>query len=114
MLPRVAAEEGASKSVGTAVAGAGAGVGVGVLAFVDAGVDSAVPAVPPAVAAPATPRADVDIVEVEPKTEPVVVVDGVACDDVRDGEPNEKPMLPALGGGGDDFSLPPGETPNPN
>jgi hypothetical protein len=86
---------------------AGAGAGVGVLAFVDAGVDSVVP--------PAA--APVDVIDANPKTEPgaaVVVVDVVVCDDVRDGEPNEKPTLPALGGGGDDPSLAPGDTPNPN
>jgi hypothetical protein len=88
-------------------------VGVGVLAFVDAGVESVVP---PAAAA-AAPGADVDGIDAKPKTEPGAAVDvvvDVACDDVRDGEPNEKPTLPALGGGGDDPSLPPGATPNPN
>ena len=110
VLPRVAAEEPASRNA--AVAGANAGVGV--LAFVDAGVDSTVPVVP---AVPAAPEADVDVVDGKPKTEPgavVVVVDVVPCDDVRDGEPNEKPTLPALGGGGDDPSLAPGATPKPN
>lgn len=91
-----------------------AGAGVGVLAFVDAGVDSTpvVPAVLPAAAAAATPELDV-----KPKTGPeaaAVVVDVAPCDDVRDGEPNEKPTLPALGGGGDDPSRAPGATPNPN
>jgi len=97
--------------VGTAVPGAGAGVGA--LAFVDAGVDSVVP---PAAAVEAdAPRADVGAIDAKPKIEPgaAVDVDG-ACDEVCDGEPNEKPTLPALGGGGDDPSLPPGETPNPN
>ena len=93
-----------------------AGAGVGVLAFVDVGVDSTVPVVVLPAAA-ATPEPDVDVVDAKPKTEPgaaVVVVDVVPCDDVRDGEPNEKPMLPALGGGGDDPSRAPGATPNPN
>jgi hypothetical protein len=36
----------------------------------------------------------------------------VVCDGVRDGEPNEKPTLPALGGG--ELSLPLEATPNPN
>jgi len=98
---RDATEEVGSRSAGTALAGAG----VGVLAFVDAGVESAVP--PPAGAA--DPKADVDVVDTDPKpkTEPGAVVDVVACDEVREGEPNENPMLPALGGGGDDPLPPP-------
>lgn len=100
-------EEDGSRSVGTALASAGAGV----LAFVDAGVESAVP--PPA--GPAGPEANVDVVDADPKpkTEPGLVVDAVACDEVREGEPNEKPTLPALAGGGDD-PLPPGAMPKPN
>jgi hypothetical protein len=87
--------------------------GAGVLAFVDAGVESAVP--PPDGAA--GPEADIDVVDAEPKpkTEPGAVVDVVPCDEVREGEPNEKPTLPALAGGGDDPLLPPpGATPKPN
>ena len=107
---RDAAAEDGSKNADTALAGAGAGV----LAFVDAGVESAVP--PPAGAA--GPEADVDVVDADPnpKTEPgAVVVDVVACDEVREGEPNEKPtMLPALGGGDDPLLPPPGATPKPN
>lgn len=109
VLPRVAAEEPASRNA----AEAGANAGVGVLAFVEAGVDSTVPVVPTVLPpAAAAPEADG-----KPKTEPgavAVVVEVVPCDDVRDGEPNEKPTLPALGGGGDDPSLAPGETPKPN
>lgn len=101
---------------------AAAGAGAGVLAFVDAGVDSdpAVlapppPPVPPAPAAPVA-EADVDVVDGKPKSNPdpgaaadVVVVD----DETWEGDPNEKPMLPAFGGV--DLSLlPPGATPNPN
>jgi hypothetical protein len=96
---RNAAEEDGSRNADMALAGAGAGV----LAFVDAGVESAVP--PPGGAA--GPVVDADP---KPKTEPGAVADVVACDEVRDGEPNEKPTLPALGGGGDD----PVATPKPN
>lgn len=106
---RDAAEEDGSRNADTALAGAGAGV----LAFVDAGVESAVPPPPRA----AGPEADADVVDVDPKpkTEPGAVVDVVACDEVREGEPNEKPTLPALGGGGDDPLPPtPGATPKPN
>jgi len=104
---RDAAEEDGSRSAGTALASAGAGV----LAFVDAGVESAVP--PPA--GPVGPEANVDVVDADPKpkTEPGLVVDAVACDEVREGEPNEKPTLLALAGGGDD-PLPPGAMPKPN
>lgn len=102
-LRDAATEEDGSRSADTALAGAGAGV----LAFVDAGVESAVP--PPAGAA--GPVVDADP---KPKTEPGAVVDVGACDEVREGEPNEKPT-PALGGGGDDpLAPPPGATPKPN
>jgi hypothetical protein len=106
--PRDAAEEDGSRNADTAPPGAGAGV----LAFVEAGVESAVP--PPAGAA--GPDADVDVVDTDPKpkTEPGPVVDVVACDEVREGEPNEKPMLPALGGGDDPLPPTPGATPKPN
>jgi hypothetical protein len=105
---RDTAEEDGSRSADTALAGTGAGV----LAFVDAGVESAVP--PPARAA--GPEADVDVVDADPKpkTGPGAVVDVVVCDEVREGEPNEKPT-PALPGGGDDPLAPtPGATPKPN
>jgi hypothetical protein len=101
--PRDAAEEDGSRNADIAAAGAGAGV----LAFVDAGVESAVP--PPAGAA--GPDADADP---KPKTEPGPVVVVVPCDEVREGEPNEKPMLPALGGGDDPLPPTPGATPKPN
>jgi hypothetical protein len=105
-LRDVAAEDG-SRRTDRALAGAGAGV----LAFVDAGVESAVPpAVPPP--AGASPELDVDT-DPKPKTVPGAVVDVVACDEVREGEPNEKPMLPALGGGDDPLPPPPGATPKP-
>jgi len=80
-----------------------------VLAVVDAGVDPAVltPPVPAAVA-----EADVEVVDAAPKTNPEAVVDVVWDDRARDGDPNEKPTLPALGGVNP--SLPPGATPNPN
>ena len=105
--PRDAAEEDGSRNADTAPAGAGAGV----FAFVDAGVESAVP--PPAGAA--APDEDVDVVDTDPKpkAEPGAVVD-VACDEVREGEPNEKPMLPALGGGDDPLPPTPGAMPKPN
>jgi hypothetical protein len=108
--PRDAAEEDPSRSAGTAVAGAG------VLALVDVGVDSAVPPVPPAGAGAAAPEADVDVVDPKPKIELGAPVDVVACEEVpvREGEPNEKPTLPALGGGGDAPFTPPGATPKPN
>jgi hypothetical protein len=100
---RDTAEEDGSRNADTALAGAGA------LAFVDAGVESAVPpAVPPAGAA--GPKADVDP---KLKTEPGAAVDVVACDEVREGEPNEKPTLPALGGGDDPLPPPPGAMPKP-
>lgn len=107
MSPRDAAEEDGSRNADTAPAGAGAGV----FAFVDAGVESAVP--PPAGAA--APDEDVDVVDTDPKpkAEPGAVVD-VACDEVREGEPNEKPMLPALGGGDDPLPPTPGAMPKPN
>lgn len=114
--------EGTSRCPGVDAA---AGAGAGVLAFVDAGVDSdpAVlapppppPPVPPAPAAPVA-EVDVDVVDGKPKSNPdpgaaadVVVVDD---DETWEGDPNEKPMLPAFGGV--DLSLlPPGATPNPN
>lgn len=104
---RDTAEEDGSKSGGTALAAPGAGV----LAFVDPGVESAVP--PPA--GPADPKADVDVIDADPKPNTGAVVDVVACDEVREGEPNEKPTLPAFGGGGDDpLPPPPGATPKPN
>lgn len=106
---RDTAEEDGSRNADTALGGAGAGV----LAFVDAGVESAVPP-PPAGAA--GPEADVDIVDAgpKPKIEPEAAVDVVACEDVREGEPNEKPTLPALGGGDDPLPPTPGATPKPN
>jgi len=107
------AEEDGSRSADTATAGAGAGV----LASVDAGVESAVPPAVPPPAGATGPEADVDIIDADPKpkTEPGAVVDVVTCDEVREGEPNEKPMPPALGGGGDDpLPPPPGATPKPN
>jgi hypothetical protein len=87
-----------------------------VLAVVDAGVDPAV-LTPPifAAAAPAgvpVAEADVDVVDAAPKIDPEVVEDVVWDDRARDGDPNEKPTLPALGGV--DPSLLPGATPNPN
>ena len=107
MSLRDAIEEDGSRSADTALVGAGAGV----LAFVDAGVESAV-----APAGAAGPEADVDIVDADPKpkTEPGAKVGVVACDEVREGEPNEKPTLPALGGGDDPLPPPPGATPKPN
>jgi hypothetical protein len=95
-----------------------------VLAVVDAGVDPVVlaPPVPVPAPAPAAPvaEADVDVVVVgvdeKPKSGPgaaadVVVV--VANDEPwEEGDPNEKPTLPAFGGV--DPSLLPGATPNPN
>jgi hypothetical protein len=73
-----------------------AGAGVVVELAVDVDVD-----------ADAEAEADVDA---GPKIEPGA--GGVVCDEVRDGEPKEKPTLPALGGG--DPSLLPAATPNPN
>ena len=99
---RDTAEEDGSRS---AVAGAGAGV----LAFIEAGAESAVPPVVP-------PPAGADVVDADPKPKigPGAVVDVVVCDEVREGEPNEKPT-PALAGGGDDPLAPtPGATPKPN
>lgn len=104
MSPRDAAEEDGSRNADTTPAGAGAGV----LAFVDVGVESAVP--PPEAAGP---DADVDV-DPKPKTGPGPVVDVVTCDEVREGEPNEKPTLPALGGGDDPLPPTPGATPKPN
>jgi hypothetical protein len=104
-----AAEDGTSRSEGVAAPAGTAGVGV--LAVVDAGVDPAVPApgAPEGVAA----EADDDVgIDVRPKTELGAVVAVVWDAAARVGEPNEKPTLPALGG--DDPSLPPGTTPNPN
>lgn len=101
---------------------AAAGAGPGVLAVVDAGVDAVVLAPPPApVPAPAAPvaEADVDIVDGKPKSGPGAVADVdididvvVADDEPWEGDPNEKPTLPAFGGL--DPSLLPGATPNPN
>ncbi len=101
---RDAAAEDGSRNADTALAGAGAGV----LAFVDAGVESAVP--PDGAAGP---EADVDA-DPKPKTELGAVVDVVACDEVREGDPNEKPTFPALGGGDDPLPPAPGATPKPN
>jgi hypothetical protein len=91
-----------------------------VLAFVDAGVDPAVLSPPvPAAGAPVAAEADaVIIVDVEPKIDPEVVADVVVVvvvwdDGARDGDPKEKPTLPALGGV-DPSLLPGGTTPNPN
>lgn len=108
---RDTAEEDGSRNADTALAGAGAGAGVP--AFVDAGVESAVPP-PPAGAA--GPEADVDVVDAgpKPKTEPEAAVVVVVCDEVREGEPNEKPTLLALGGGDDPLPPTPGATPKPN
>ena len=108
--------EGASRNPGVDAA---AGAAAGVLAVVDAGVDPVVLA--PPVPAPVA-EADVDVIDDEkPKSGPgaadvdVVVVVVVVADDDDDpweGDPNEKPMLPAFGGV--DPSLLPGATPNPN
>jgi hypothetical protein len=90
-----------------------------VLAVVDAGVDPAVLTPPPAAPAPAP--ADENVVDASPKTDPgaaadadvdVDVVAAVRDDGTRDGDPNEKPTLPALGGV--EPSLLTGATPNPN
>jgi hypothetical protein len=82
-----------------------------VLAVVDAGVDPAV-LIPPVPAAPVA-EADVDVVDAAPKIDPEAAVADVVWDErARDGDPNEKPTLPALGGV--DPSLLPGATPNPN
>jgi len=94
-----------------------------VLAVVDAGVDPAV-LTPPAPAAAAAPgvavavaeAADVNVVDASPKTDPGAAADAdvaaVRDDGARDGDPNEKPTLPALGGV--EPSLLTGATPNPN
>jgi len=91
-----------------------------VLAVVDdAGVDPAV-LTPPAPAAAAAPGAAV--VDAGPKTDPGAAADADVVDDdddvaavrddgTRDGDPNEKPTLPALGGV--EPSLLTGATPNP-
>ena len=109
MSPRVApADEGTSRCVP---------VGAGVLAVVDAGVDPAVlpPPVPTATAgvpvADADAEVDADVVGAAPKTNPEPIAEVVVVV-VRDGDPNEKPTLPALGGV--DPSLLTGATPNPN
>jgi len=104
---------GVSPRVAAAAAAAAGGGGAGVPSVVDAGVDPAV-----LVVGAGAPPAGADDVDVKPpKTEAEAPAPAPAAaadeDDERDGEPNEKPTLPALGGV-DDPSLPPGATPKPN
>jgi hypothetical protein len=111
--------EGASRNPGVDAA---AGAAAGVLAVVDAGVDPVVlapPPVPVPAPAPAAPVAetDVDVVVVDgkPKSGPEAAADVVVVandDEPWEGDPNEKPTLPAFGGVVP--SLLPGATPNPN
>jgi hypothetical protein len=98
-----------------------------VLAVVDAGVDLAMltppaPAAAPGAAVAVAEVADVNVVDASPKTDPGAAADADVDDDndvaavgddgTRDGDPNEKPTLPALGGV--EPSLLTGATPNPN
>lgn len=93
------------------------------LAVVDAGVDPAVLTPPaPAAAAPGAAVVVAEVVDASPKTDPGAAADADVDDDndvaavrddgTRDGDPNEKPTLPALGGV--EPSLLTGATPNPN
>lgn len=101
--------EGTSRSPGVDPA---AGAGAGVLAVVDAGVDPVVLAPPPVPAAPVTDADVVDVADEKPKSDPGAAA-VVVVDEAWEGDPNEKPTLPAFGGV-DPPSLVPGATPNPN